>query len=411
VTVWRHRRFRLFWAGDTISAAGGALSTVAVPLLALRTLHATDTETGVLRAAQTLPFLLLAVPVGLLADRVSRRRLLFAADAVRLPLVALIALAGATLAPTDQRSGHLRPVAVLIGLVFLVGIGTVAYEVAYLSVLPELVDRPEELTAANRAVETAHAGATLLGPAAAGALVAVLGPAGVIGLDALTFGLGATLTAVNRWPAPGRHRPVAAGGGWSWLWRDRFVRPMTLYLAVNNVAAQAFQTALLLYVVGPLGRDGTAVGFALAASGAGFLAGAAVSPRLAARVGAGRVIIGASLLGAAGIALVTAGGYAFVPAGSLVAGAGPGLLNLHSIAVRQAVTPAGLLGRVNAAVKMISYGSTTVGALAGGVAASVSGPRTVIGAAACVSALATVFPGFSAVRGLSDVGSVGGRLE
>lgn len=95
--MWRLRRFRLFWAGDTISAAGSALSAVAVPLLAIQTLHASDAAVGVLRAAQTLPFLLLAVPIGLLADRVSRRRLLLAADAVRFPLVAAIALTGAGL--------------------------------------------------------------------------------------------------------------------------------------------------------------------------------------------------------------------------------------------------------------------------------------------------------------------------
>jgi MFS family permease len=407
--VWRHRRFRLFWTGDTISAAGGALSTVAVPLLALQTLHATDAQVGVLRAAQTLPFLLFAVPIGILADRVSRRRLLLAADAARLPLVGLIALSGAGLGVSVLSRAGLG-VPALVGLVFLVGIGTVAYEVAYLSVLPELVGGPGELTAANRAVETAHAGATLLGPAAGGALVAALGPAGVVGLDALSFGAGASLTAINRWrsPRPGRARTA---GGWTWLWRDRLVRPMTLYLAVNNVAAQAFQTALLLYVVGPLARGPAAVGFALAASGAGFLAGAAVSPAAARRYGAGRVVVGASLAGAGGIGIVAAGGYPLVLAGSVLAGAGPGLLNLHSIAMRQAVTPAGLLGRVNAVVKMISYAATTLGALVGGVAASASGPRTVIGAAACLSALATAFPGLSAVRRVRDAGSVGGGLE
>ncbi|MFF5297493.1 MFS transporter [Paractinoplanes globisporus] len=158
--VWALRRFRLFWAADTISAAGGALSAVALPLLAIETLHASDTEVGVLRAAQTLPFLLLAIPIGLLADRVSRRRLLLAADAVRVPLTLTIALTGAAI-----------PVSGLVTLVFAIGTATIAYEVAYLSALPELVAAPADLPAANRAVESAHAGATLVGPALGGALV------------------------------------------------------------------------------------------------------------------------------------------------------------------------------------------------------------------------------------------------
>jgi Transmembrane secretion effector len=401
VAVWRHRRFRLFWTGDTVSAAGGALSTVAVPLLALRTLHATDTQVGALRAAQTLPFLLLAVPIGLLADRISRRRLLLAADALRFPLVGVIALAGAALG-----------IHLVIGLVFVAGVGAVAYEVGYLSVLPALVEGPAELPAANRAVETAHATAGLVGPAAGGALVSALTPAGVVALDAVSFGFGAVLTALNRWERAGSAPETVAAGaprrsrasliaGWKWLWRDRLVRPMTLYLAVNNLAAQAFSTVLLVFLVGELHGSATAVGLALAASGAGFLAGAAVSPAAARRLGTGVVIVGASLLGAVGIAVVAAGSYLSVLAGSVLAGAGPGLLNLQSIALRQAATPGALLGRVNAAVKTVSYGSGTLGARLGGVAASASGPRTAIVAAAIVSAAATAFPAFSAVRKLA----------
>ena len=411
--------------GDTISAAGGALSTVAVPLLALETLHAGGAAVGAVRAAQTLPFLLFAIPIGLLADRVSRRRLLLAADAVRFPLVGMIALLGAALT-----------VNALIALVFAVGVGTVAYEVAYLSVLPDLVDGPAELPPANRAVETAHAGASLLGPAAGGVLIAALSPAGVVACDAVSFAVGAILTAVNRWehrpanpalepaPEPAREPPAvpaeglvsadsAAGrplarsalsAGWVWLWRDPVVRPMTLYLAANNVAAQAFQTALLLFVAHTLGLPATAVGFAIAAMGGGFLAGAALSPAAARRAGTGRVIIAASLVGALGIATVAAAppaaGFWPVLLGAALAGAGPGMINLHSISVRQAITPPTLLGRVNAVVKTISYGATTVGALTGGVAATAFGPRAVIAAAACASAAATLFPALSAIRTL-----------
>ena len=436
--MWALRRFRLFWAGDTISAAGGALSAVALPLLALSTLHASDTQIGVLRAAQTLPFLLFAIPIGLLADRVSRRRLLLAADAVRFPLTAVIALAGASL-----------PLGGLVALVFTIGIATMAYEVAYLSVLPELVATPAHLPAANRAVESSHAGASLLGPAIGGALVAALSAPAVIALDALSFAIGATLTAINRWDrhhsaAPTRAAPTRAApprtappsvappsaaparaafpdgaaplngavptrpageraltAGWNWLRHDRYVRPLTLYLAANNVAAQAFQTALLLFVVRVLDRGAAAVGLAVAATGCGFLLGALVSPGAAGRRGTGRVVIAASLIGALGTATVAiARGLPLVLLGAALAGAGSGLFNLHSIAIRQAITPPALLGRVNAVVKTISYGATTTGAFAGGVAAAAFGSRAVIAAAATVSAAATLSLFTPAIRTL-----------
>jgi hypothetical protein len=86
--------------------------------------------------------------------------------------------------------------------------------------------------------------------------------------------------------------------------------------------------------------------------------------------------------------------------GGFLSGAGPGLFNLHSIAVRQARTPPGLLGRVNAVVKTVSYGATSAGALAGGAAAAAWGPRAVIVAAAIGSALAAGVLVTSAVRSL-----------
>jgi hypothetical protein len=84
--------------------------------------------------------------------------------------------------------------------------------------------------------------AFLLGLAAAAALFAVVAPRTAIGIDAAAFAVGALLTTVNRWPAAvfTRTRGTARAGilaGWHWLRRDPFVRPMTLYLAVNEVIA------------------------------------------------------------------------------------------------------------------------------------------------------------------------------
>lgn len=393
--MWRQRRFRLFWIGDAISAGGGALSTVALPLLALETLHASGTGVGAVRAAQTLPFLLLAVPVGLLVDRVSRRRLLLIADAARFPLAAAIAAAAAL---------GVLSLAWLVALVLLIAGFTVLYEVTYLSVLPQLVDRPAELPRANRAVEAAHASASLVGPGVGGVLVGALTAAGVVLLDALSFLTGALLTAANRWPSPAPapdRRSSRPAAGWQWLRHDRYVRPMTLYLALNNLAAQAFQTALLLFVLQTLGLPAAAVGLAVAAIGAGFLLGALASPGAARRFGIGRVVVTAAAAGAAGMAVVAAStGYVGVLLGALLAGTGPGMLNLHSIVVRQARAPGTLLGRVNAVVKTISYGMTTLGALTGGVAATAVGPRPVLGVAAAGSALAALVPACSAVRTL-----------
>ena len=373
---------------------GSALSVVAVPLLAVETIHASGAGVGLVRSVQTLPFLLLAMPIGWLADRTSRRRLMLIADAVRAGLVAAVAL-------TALLGG--LTMAGLVLLAGAAGVFTVMYEVAYLSALPALIDDAGDLPRANRAVETAHASASLAGPGAGGVLVGVLTAAGVLVLDALSFVAGAVLTAVNRWPDPSADRPgepvrVRFTAGWTWLRHDPTVRALTAYLAVNNLAAQAFQTALLLLVTKSLGLPAAAYGFTVAAYGGGFLLGAAVSPAAARRFGTGPVVIAAALTGAAGIAVVaTSGVLALIIVGAAIAGAGPGMFNLHSIAVRQRLTPTALLGRVNALVKTVSYGASTLGALAGGLAE----PRLVIAAAAGLSAVAAALLARSVVRHLA----------
>src|SRR5271167_1169341 len=76
----RHRDFRLLWGGQTVSELGSQISLLAIPLLAVKTLHATTFEMGLLTAASTAAFLIVGLPAGVWVDRVRRRRLMIATD-------------------------------------------------------------------------------------------------------------------------------------------------------------------------------------------------------------------------------------------------------------------------------------------------------------------------------------------
>jgi MFS family permease len=84
------RDFRLFWAGQTVSRLGSAITTVALPLVAVGTLDASTFRIALLQAASWLPWLLIGLPVGVWVDRLPRRPLLIVCNVVA--LVALVSV-------------------------------------------------------------------------------------------------------------------------------------------------------------------------------------------------------------------------------------------------------------------------------------------------------------------------------
>ena len=141
------------------------ISLAAVPIVAVIALNAGPGEIGALSTAQTLPFLLLSIPAGMLADRWSRTRLMVAAEALRaLSLFGLLALVlGQALS---------LPLLALLG--FVGAAGTVGFSVAAPALVPALVPK-SALARANARLELARSIAFAAGPAVAGALVAWAG--------------------------------------------------------------------------------------------------------------------------------------------------------------------------------------------------------------------------------------------
>src|SRR5271157_4256678 len=80
--LWGHRDFRMFWGGETVSELGSQVSLLAIPLLAVRTLHATAFEMGLLTGASTAAFLIVGLPAGVRVDRMRRRRVMIGATSV-----------------------------------------------------------------------------------------------------------------------------------------------------------------------------------------------------------------------------------------------------------------------------------------------------------------------------------------
>ncbi|HEY4067591.1 MAG TPA: MFS transporter [Burkholderiaceae bacterium] len=377
---------RLAWSNLAAQSAE-QISLAAVPMVAVLTLGAGATQNGLLSAAQTLPFLLLSIPAGLLADRSSRSRLLVAAEALRAAsLLALVLLAFA---------GQLSIVA--LGLLGFIGAtGTVAFSVAAPSLVPALVAR-QDLPQANARLEIARSTAYAAGPALAGALVGWAGgpPAFVLALvlsSAAVWRLRG-LPEPARPALPPRHVLHELREGAALIWRHELLRPIMWAAVVWNTAWFMLQAAYVPYAVALLGLNAASIGSTLATYGAGLVVGALLATRVMRTMGFGTaMIVGPLFSAAAGLVMVAT---LWWPSGWLAGasfflfGAGPALWVVASTTLRQTVTPSAMLGRVSALFLTVNAGSRPVGAALGaGLAALVGGND---GLKACIVVMALGF--------------------
>jgi predicted MFS family arabinose efflux permease len=347
------------------------LSLAAVPLVAVLMLGAGPGEIGFLAAVQTLPFLLVSMPLGLLADRMSRQRLMVWAEGLRaVSLLVLLAMVFASK----------LSIAWLAVLGFLGAVGTVGFSVAAPALVPALVPR-EALASANGRLELARSAAFTAGPALAGALVAWAGASAAFVLAAVlsvaAVALLLRLTEAPRACASQRHPLLEVRDGARFVWQHELLRPMAITGAVFNISWFVLQAGYVPYAVRVLGLGAQAVGFTLAMYGAGMVVGALLTSRVVARLPFGRAI----QVGPA-VAVVAAGVMAatlVVPTASLAAlsfflfGAGPMVWVITSTTLRQSVVPSTMLGRVSAVFLTINSGARPIGAALGGAVGAVWG--------------------------------------
>lgn len=360
--------FRRLASSNLAAQFSEQIALAAAPLVAVLALGATAAQTGYLQTAQTLPFLLLSLPAGVLADRLPRRALMTAAECVRtaslLALLALLALGGLSLGW-------------LAALGFLGAVGTVAYNVAAPALVPTLVPAPA-LGQANRWLELARSAAFSAGPALGGALVGGIGAAAAYGLATLLSLLAAGLLAGLPPEAP---RAAARRQLWhelregaAFVARHPLLRPVLVTAVFFNLAWFVLQAVYVVYAVERLGLGAAGVGVTLGVYGAGMLAGAMAAPWLAGRLSFGAMIaagplcaLAASLILLSTLALPSG---LWAAAGFFLFGAGPILWTIATTTLRQAITPNALLGRVSAVILTATFGARPLGALLGAALAS-----------------------------------------
>ncbi len=263
---------------EIISSLGSQMTFLALPWFVLTTTGST-TRMGVVLAAELLPIAILGIPSGTVVSRLGARRTMLVSDAARVPLMAAIPL----LYAADMLSFGL-----LLVLVFALGVFIAPYFSAQRLVLPELVgEDPQTLTQANAVVETGSRLTILLGPIVAGVLIASIGAANVLYVDAATFAVSFLLLLVfvpRRPPLPQHEEASGLLAGVRFIFKDELLRPMMVTIVFLHMFAQSIIIALPVLAYDHYGASARTAGLLFGAWGAGSIIGSLAAIPLARRV-------------------------------------------------------------------------------------------------------------------------------
>ena len=379
------RNYRRLFGAATISNLGDGVALVAYPWLASATTR-NPLLISLIVVVQRLPWLLFALPVGVLTDRHDRRRLMVGANAGRAAITLFVAIAvlsrGGDLPGPDELDSVVSTDTLLYSCVlvatFLLGVGEVLYDNCAQTLMPSLV-RTDQLEKANGRLWAAEEAANQFAGPPLGALLLAAGFAVPFLVDAGSFVVSAALISIivlAPRPAeavarrPWRHELAE---GVRWLWHNELLRTMAIVLGLFNAAASITFSVYVLFAQEILGASTAEFAAIMMAGAAGAIIGGWTASSLSEALGPGQSLA-VVLAGSAAIE-VTIGLMSNVPvvaAMNLLAGLLAVLWNVITVSLRQSIVPDHLLGRVNSVYRFLAWGMIPIGAIAGGLIVTVT---------------------------------------
>lgn len=371
----RNADFRLLWFGETSSRFGTAVTSVALPLLAVTQLGASSFLVGVLGAAAYLPWLLISLHAGVWVDRLPKRPIMLSCNV----LSGLLFLS----VPVAAWFGVLTMTQLLV-VTFAAGCSTVVFVTAYRAFVPLVV---QDLVAANARLQGGEQSAQIAGRGLGGLLVQLAGPATTLLADVTSFCVSTLCLLRIRTDEPPRRASRRSvrheiSEGVRFVLNDPYLRTLSLFSAIGNLAFTALQTLQVVFLVRDVGATPGVIGLAAAAISIGGVLGAAAAPASARRLGTVRAML-VWALGTGPFALLipltSAGpGLLCTGIGTLAVGAGLVAITVIMVSFRQSYCPPHLLGRVSATMQVANSALVPLGTLAAGALGSVAGNRAAL---------------------------------
>jgi MFS family permease len=451
-SLFGHPNYRKLWTAATVSLFGTQVSQIAIPFIAAVVLKAPPGEVGLLTTIEFLPFIFFTLPAGVWVDRFRKQRILVIGDLGRALFLVSIPIAYAFNGLTIWQ---------LYVVGFVNGVMTVFFDVADQSFLPTILER-DELVEGNSKLQISQSSAQILGQPIGGGLVALLTAPVAVLIDAASYvgsallifwirvaarGPAATSTAIptaeagagttdavagagsgggpslaaeaaladddaGRSPAApdasdeGMRRQIMAG--LRYIGHHRFLANIAASTATSNLFSNIAFAIFPVYLYVTLGLSPATVGAIGGIGGAGVLVGALIASRVPKLFGVGPTIVGSIGLGGVFgllVPLAPAGDLAvvFLASSFFFGSAASVVYNVNQVSLRQAITPERFLGRMNATMRFLVWGTIPIGSLIGAGLSEVIGVHTTIWVGSILGVLAFLPVFFSPVRSLREI--------
>ena len=401
----RNANFRALWTSNTVGVLGSAVAAVALPIVAAVELQASDFAVAALGGMAFLPWLLFGLPSGVWVDRLPRKPVILWSLVIRIAVLITLPLA--------YWWGVLS-VAQLFIVAFISGLTAVFFNLADQALVQQAVTK-EELVEGNGLVTASGASADAAGRSLAGWLAATAGAS-----NSLLVQVGASvvsLVAVSRLrltevppPRTRRHIGREMADGLRYTFSTGPLRAILFNAALWNLGGNIVVTLMVLLVLRTLDESEVWLGLLLASASIGGAIGGVSAKTVSARFGSGRVWRWSMVPGIAGFAslLVMTPGWGMLPglAGMFVMGLSVSWNIVVGSSFRQRVCPPGMMGRLGAASRTVSWGMLAVASLVAGVLAELYGVRTavLVGVVIALAApLVALFGPLRHVRHLEDL--------
>jgi MFS family permease len=355
--------FLLFWAGQTVSNLGSSFTAFALPLLIFR-LTGSAVNLALATAVYFLPYLLFGLLIGAWVDRANRKHLMIAADVGRAIVVATIPLLSAL---------NLLNVWAIYAAQFANATFSIVFDSAEFAAIPSLV-RQEQLVTANGRIQASYSAASILGPALAGLMVALLPIQWVLLVDSISFGYSGLTLALIRTrfnpatpPAQTKLRQDILDG-LRYVMRHPVLRNISVMMALVNFVYSTTYAQLILFAKHRLQASDAQAGLLYSAGSAGVivlsLAAGPLRRRWPFSVVALRALMAQGLLTI--LLAFTPWYWAALPLWGVIWGLGA-LFDINTGSLRQMIVPNHMLGRVISIASVLGWSFIPLGTLAGGV--------------------------------------------
>ena len=378
------------WSSILTSSFGNQVMMLALPLTAAVLLHATPTQMGLLTAIELSPFLIFSLPSGVWLDRVRKLPVYVVGESLLAVCAASVPLAWWL---NWLTMGWLYAIGFVIGLVHTVA-GTAAQ-----IVLTQVVAR-DRLVEAHAKNALATSGAEVAGPGIAGALIKIFGaPLALLVNAVLLLGSALILRGITiherRNTRPDAHFWRDLLTGVRFVISNKLLMTLAVLMGVWQMCHYAAMVVQILFATRTLGLSEQAVGLCYMGMGLGTITGSVYGRRISHRIGPGPCLVMGYLIcgvgwGLLALAPANAWGVAAFALMLMLFTTGAVFIFINFLALRQAVTPVPLLGRMTATMRWLTLLAAGPGALLGGWLGEHVGLRAALGFSAAVSLLLVV---------------------